>query len=64
LSRAVFAQTGVLDRLAQRALEIERHVAKYPGYYPEAIQHAADLRAVINAIAGGRLVPADPSADA
>jgi hypothetical protein len=34
-------------RLAKRAQEIETHVAKFPGYYPEAIQHAADLRWVL-----------------
>lgn len=37
----------VLARLDKRAGEIERHVANVPGYYPEAIQHAADLRLVL-----------------
>jgi len=40
-------QDDVRERLAKRAHEIEVHVAKYPGYYPEAIQHAADLREVL-----------------
>jgi hypothetical protein len=38
---------AAVERLEKRATEIERHVEKVPGWYPEAIQHAADLRLLI-----------------
>lgn len=39
---------GAIERVMKRADEIERHVAQVPGYYPEGIQHAQDLRAILN----------------